>query len=526
MRKVVTIIALVMLVCVAYANIPGNFFTNWDDEHLIVKNKGIRSLDLLFMLANFHISYPPLTVFSHALDHLYWGFNPIGYHLTDIMLYALSVLTFFYICLGLLRDSRAGFLAAAIFLLHPLHVESVAWLSSRKDGLGMLFYLLAFLSYIRFSRSGGARFIWLSALFYLCALWAKPFTVTLPLALVLYDLLLGPRRSRVAESIRNKLPYVLPLLITALATVFLDPHNETSLPYHGGSAFMTFLAVLKVMGDYLRMLLIPVRLNSLYVVSLPSRLGEMSCVFPLLIWLALLAGALAARKRSPIFSFCTLWAVLSLLPVLQIIPTNVVKADRYLYLPVAALSLLAGSWMSGRRSAFVGRGTILAITAMITCLMLLTISRNTVWGSSFSLWKSVLARNPSNADAYNNLSIAYARIGMYQDAEDAARKALELRPNFASAHNNLANVYRLTGRNDEALVELQKAMDLTKDIVYAASVYIGMGLIYEQRGEFGKALDAYGKASQLSPAYLDDSVIIRHRELCRQKLRKQNRLLE
>jgi len=526
MRKVIPIIALVMLVFVAYANILGNFFTNWDDEHLIVKNKGIRSLDLLFLLRNFHISYPPLTVLSHSLDHLFWGFNPIGYHLTDIMLYALSVLTFFFICVCLLGDSRAGFLAGAIFLLHPLHVESVAWLSSRKDGLGMLFYLLGFLSYLHFSKAGGTRFIWLSALFYLCALWAKPFTVTLPLALVLYDLLLGTRRSRVAESIRNKLPYALPLLITALATVFLDPHNETSLPYHGGSAFITFLAVLKVMGHYLRMLLLPVRLSALYVVSLPSRLGEMSCVFPLLIWLALLAGAAAARKRSPVFCFCILWSILSLLPVLQIIPTNVIKADRYLYLPTAALSLLAGSWMAGRRSAALGRRTILIFTALLTCLMLLTISRNIVWESSFSLWRSVLALNPSNADAYNNLSIAYARIGMYQDAEDAARKALELRPGFASAHNNLANVYRLTGRNDEALVELQKAMELTKDIVYAGSVYIGMGLIYEQRGEYGKALDAYEKASQLSPVYLDDSVIIKHLELCKQKLRQRNRLLE
>lgn len=509
------IIALILLVTVAYANILGNQFTNWDDEHLIVKNKGVRAVDPLFLIGNFHIAYPPLTVFTHSLDHYFWGFNPVGYHLTDIALYALAVVAFFAICHTLLGNSWAGFLAAAIFALHPLHVESVAWLSSRKDGVGMLFYFLSFLAYLRGARGGQWRFIWLGALFYLCALWAKPFVITLPIAFLLYDFLIPRPRPTLARIVKTKLPYVIPLLITGLAAFCLDPRNEVRLPYHGGSAHITFLAMLKVMGDYLMMLMVPIRLSALYVVTLPSGIGDACCITSGFILLFLLLGAVMERNRRPLVTFCILWGFVSLLPVMQMVPTNIIKADRYLYLPSAAFCLFIGGWAASWRWS---RWKLLPCAFVLGCLMLLTMARNAAWRDNFSLWGSVLALNPSNADAYNNLGIAYSRAAQYEEAERAIRKALELRSDFASAHNNLANVYRLTGRYDEAMKELGNAAGLARDIVYAASVYIGMGLIHEERGDYEKALEAYENASRLNPAYLDDSLIVKHREACREKV--------
>ena len=521
---------LVLLSLAAYAGVLGNRFTNWDDEHLIVKNTAIRSLDPLPLLRSYHLSYPPLTVFTHCLDYSFWGLNPVGYHVTDLLLYALIVATFFLLAQRITGDARAACAAAALFAVHPLHVESVAWLSSRKDGAAMACYLAAFLAYIRTRRahlnvpSGSAQdgegegrgFVWLSALLYLGAVWAKPLMITLPLALILYETLL--RRKSLPRALRRLLPFAVPLALTALAAVFLDPQNETCLPWHGGSPWATARVVLRVMGDYLRMLVFPVNLNALYLVVIPPRFLDVRCLLPLAAGALLVALALKRARSIPLFSFCVGWGIVSLLPVMQFIPSNVIKADRYLYLPSAALCLLCGA--AWARAARGGRRVswIAGLAAAVALLFALTVARCAVWRDSAALWESSVAQNPSNPDARNNLGIAYARARRYDDAAAELGRALSLRPDFPSARNNLANVYLLTGRYDDALRELEKATGLTRDIVYAANVYITMGIAWEKKGDCARALEAYEKASRLNPSYLDDSVLRARIAGCRKKL--------
>lgn len=529
------ILALLVLLSLAvYAGVPGNRFTNWDDEHLIVKNTMIRSLDPLRLLRSFHLSYPPLTVFTHCLDYFFWGLNPAGYHLTDLLLYALIVAAFFLLAERITGDTRAAFAAAALFAVHPLHVESVAWLSSRKDGVAMLCYMAAFLAYARggagkagappsapLPRTGGGdvekqpgvgenRFAWLSALLYLGAVWAKPLMVTLPLALLLHETIC--RRESVRRALGRLLPFAVPLALTAFAAVFLDPHNEVRLPWHGGSPAATARVVLRVMGDYLRMLVLPVRLNALYLVVIPPRFLDARCLLPLAACALIAAAAVRKARSAPLFAFCAGWAAVSLLPVMQLIPSNVIKADRYLYLPTAAICLLCGAWWAdAARRGRAGRPWRLAwfagLVAVVALFSALTVARCAVWRDSVSLWESSAAQNPSNPDALNNLGIAYARERRYGDAAATLSRALSLRPAFPSARNNLANVYLLTGRYDDALRELKGAAGLERDIVYAANASITMGMAWEGKGEYGKALEAYEKASRLVPAYLDDSTL-------------------
>ncbi|MDD5557004.1 MAG: tetratricopeptide repeat protein [bacterium] len=509
-------LAPMLLAAIAYGNILGNRFTNWDDAHLIVRNTAIRSFDPVFVIRHFHITYPPLNVLSHAADYAFWRLNPVGYHLTDILLYLLIVFSFFLLCRAILGDERGALAAAALFAVHPLHVESVAWLSSRKDGLGMLLYFLAFLAHVRAARGGGRRFAWLGALFYMGALWSKPLMITLPVALALHDLLLLPRGVGRIRGIAGRLaPYAVPILLTALAAALLDPRNEMRTPYHGGSPYMTFLAVATVLGDYGRMLVLPTGLSPLYVVRIPSGIAEARVLVPLAV--ATLAVALAARyrPRAPLPLFCLLWAAAGLLPVLQIIPVNVVKADRYLYLPTAALCLLAGWAAAAVREGALRRAAAGALLAGVTAFTVLTIAQNTVWRDSAALWERVLMRDPSNADAYNNLGIARAEAGDLRGAEEVLAQALRLRPDFPSARNNLATVYRMTGRHDEALEELGRAAGLARDVVYAASAHVNMGLVYEAKGDYERALQAYEQAARLNPVYLDDALIRERMADCR-----------
>jgi hypothetical protein len=382
----------------------------------------------------------------------------------------------------------------------------------------MLFYLLSFLAYVRSRERRGSGLFVLSIFFYLFAVCSKPLMITLPLALILYDVLGDKRRIGLGRSILNKLPYALPLLLVALATVFLDPHRDMRFVYHGGGIYGTFRVMCVVLGDYLGMLVLPVNLSSLYLVELPSRVTEIRCLLPLVAIVALCAAAIAKRRDKGLFSFCVFWGAVSLLPVLQIVPMNVIKADRYLYLPSAAFSLICGSAVAGGLMRPRFRLVAAAVCAVVTLFAVLTMARNTVWRDSATLWGAVIAHSPESADAYNNLGIVYMRRRRYEEAEEMLKHALNLRPDFPSAHNNLANVYRLTGRYDEALAEFGRAMGLTRDAVYSANVYIGIGMVHEARGEYGRALEAYEKAAALNPVYLDDSLLVRRRDACRTNL--------
>ncbi len=518
MRTWIAILCLIALVLVVYANILGNHFTNWDDEHLIVRNKAIRTLDIPHVIKNYHLSYPPLPVISHSLDYLFWRLNPVGYHITDLLIYALVVLVFFLLCGEMIGKVEAALAAAALFAVHPLHAESVAWLSSRKDGLGMLFYLLSFLAYVRSRERRGGGLFSLSVCFYLCTICSKPLMITLPLALILYDVLGNGRRIGLGRSIPHKFPYALPLLPIAIATIFLDPHRDLRFVYHGGSIYGTMRAMCVVLGDYIRMLVLPVDLSSLYLVELPSRATEIRCLFPLVAIITLCIAAVARRRGKGLFSFCFFWGAVSLIPVLQIIPVNMIKADRYLYLPSAALCLLCGHAAAAGLLRPRFRLGAAAVCAVVTLFAVLTMARNTVWRDSATLWEAVIAHSPESADAYNNLGIVYMRRGRYEEAEEMLMQAVNLRSDFPSARNNLANVYRMTGRYDEALREFNRAMGLTRDAVYSANVYIGIGMVYEARGEYGRAIEAYEKAARLNPVYLDDSLLVQHRDACRGKI--------
>jgi len=382
----------------------------------------------------------------------------------------------------------------------------------------MLFYMLALVAYLRSKGANGKSFIWLSALLYCIAIFAKPLMITLPLALILYDMTIGKKRyppCALKGILMRKLPYLVPLAALGLATAVLDPHNEMRAAYHGGGPSATFRAMTIVLGDYLRMLLFPVGLSPLYLVRIPMSFMKAPCLLSLAAIIAIAALAVRFRRERPLFSFCVFWAGASLLPVLQIVPVNVIKADRYLYLPTAALCLLFGGIFHSdamRRWRFQCAASFMIVLVAFT---LLTISQNAVWHDSVSLWEMVLMRDPANADAYNNLGIACAEAGDYAGAEALFKQALALRPYYPSASNNLANLYRVTGRYEEALKELQKAMDLTTDIVYSASAYMNMGLVYEAQGRYAEALEFFEKAARINPVYLDDSTLREHIDGCR-----------
>ena len=522
----ILVASIVLLSVAAYAGILGNRFTNWDDEHLIVKNTTIRTVDPLRLLRSFHLSYPPLTVFTHSVDYSFWGLNPVGYHLTDLLLYALIVAAFFLLAERITGDGWAAGAAAALFAVHPVHVESVAWLSSRKDGVAMACYLAAFLAYLAGGRprvssgaqgdGGGGGGVWLGALLYMGAVWAKPLMITLPVALLLYETAL--RRWPLRRAIARLLPFAVPLILTALAALLLDPHNEIRRPWHGGGFDATARAVLRAAGDYLRMLVFPVRLNALYLVRIPARFLGIRCLLPLAALSLLIALALKRRRTGPLLTFCVGWGIASLLPVMQFIPSNVIKADRYLYLPSAALCLFCGAaWARaarrGLRTAWTG-----GLVAVVVLFFALTVARCAAWRDSAALWESSVAQNPSNPDALNNLGIAYARERRYAEAEEALRRALALRPDYPSARNNLANVFNLTGRYDEALGELGKAAGLVDDIVYAAQAHYTAGIAYEAKGDTARALEEYERAERLNPVYLDDSALRARIEGCRARL--------
>jgi len=514
----VAILALTTLSAVAYHNIFSNSFVNWDDPHLIINNKLIRSIDLVNIFKEFHLIYPPLNVLSHAIDYHFWKLNPWGYHLTNLSLQILNTILIFIIFNLIFQNMRIALFTGLLFAVHPIHVESVTWLSSRKDVLSMFFFLLSFLFYVKntkASRKVAHIYFMGSAIFFTFSLLSKLTTVTLPFILILYDFLIDGKRCW-NKIILNKIPFFIIIGIIFTIGFSLRPIGEVTKNYLGGSFYLTMLTMITVIVEYMAMLLLPVNLNANYTVSIKKSLFEPKVLFSVSILILVFWIMIKSYKRSKLITFCFAWFFITLLPVCNIIPITILpKADRYLYLPSIGFCLLFAFFLVKIASLniklprkFFSLFSILILVTTVTIYTVTCIKRNTIWRNSLSLWQDVIKKSPNNYHAHNNLGIAYAKEGLLNKAISEYKQAIRINPAFAYAHNNLGMAYAHQGKYSSAIKEYKKAIELGLNGIYAASVYINLGNLYKTQGRYKEALKAYKKALELNPLYLDNSEIL------------------
>src|SRR3989475_773042 len=503
-----------------------NQFVNWDDDVNFLDNPHYRGLgwsQLRWMWTTFHMAhYIPLTWMTLGMDYLIWGMNPVGYHLTSLLLHVTSAVVFFFLArrfltLALPLASGRGHaltvsagVAALVFAIHPLRVESVAWATERRDVLSGLFYLLTLLMYMRACERGarGRRSYWLSVALFGWALLSKSMAVSLPVVLLILEAYpvrrLGGSLGWSSASARRvyveKVPFVL-LAAAASALALLAQLSSRAMVSVAHLSALDRLAVSAYgLSFYLWKTVVPLNLSPLYM--LPQTVNPAATPFIVSYGgvLAVTAIALALRRRWPGLPAAWLAYVVVLLPVLGIAQNGPqIAADRYTYLAVLGWAILAGAGLLScwRRSTSSTRGALTMwglagiATGVVIALGVLTWNQVQVWHDSGRLWTYALAIDPNSPIAHSNLGELLDRQGRPAEAIDHFQQALRTQPDFALAHNNWGMALKGQGRPAEAIDHFQQALRLKPDFPIA---HANWGPALAQQGKLAEATEHYQQA--------------------------------
>jgi tetratricopeptide (TPR) repeat protein len=480
-------------------------FINFDDNEYVFKNpqvaRGLTIEGIVWAFTHVHsANWHPVTWLSHMLDGQFYGLNPGGHHLTNVLLHAATAILLFLVLRQMTGALWRSAFVAAVFAIHPLRVESVAWVAERKDVLSGLFFVLTIGAYVRYARASWSPFRYgLVVLLFGLGLMCKPMLVTVPFVLLLLDYWPLNRFAENFKIPRRLILEKLPLLALAVASCAvtllaqrsaMQPVARISLPLRLGNAVVSYV-------DYLRQMFWPSDLAILYPWE-AARIGVSNTILSI----AALAGVSAAvfvvrQRRYLVVGW--LWYLVMLGPVIGILQVgNQARADRYTYLPQIGLYLLLTWGTADLCARWRRRRVLLAGLCSIILLSLIFAARaqTAYWQDSETLWSHALACTTDNTIAEGNLGEAYHAKGKMSEAMAHFQKALRIEPNQASVHSSLGVFYLEMGQVSESLAHLQTALEIEPNF---ADAHYNLGNTYLQMGRAGEALVHYNKALEINP---------------------------
>ena len=533
-------IAIFLVTFLLYLPALRNDFVNWDDDTYIYENTNINALNLralYWMVTTLHASnWHPLTWLSHAVDYSIFGLKPWGHRLTSITLHALNTfLVFTMVCQlviigyktrgaigvltgeGLVPPLIIATVTALLFGIHPVHVESVVWLSERKDLLCAFFILLTILAYLFFtsSRSAKERRGWfiLSLLFFTSSLISKPMAVSIPLVLLLIDIYPLNRLTQSSKEkiaiLLEKIPFLILSMLSGVITIIAQYAGGAVASIEDYALQVRILNAFRSVLFYLVKMIYPAQLVPFY----PYHKNDSWLALENIISLGVIAGItwICCRRMQKGFKLAFVaWGtyIIMLLPVLGIVQVGLqAAADRYTYLPSISLFAIFGAtffWLyerSGRgKNRIALRGVLLTCFCCILFLVgWLTVQQIKVWQNSYSLWSYVNKIYPDKIILANyNLGLAYYAMGMYDKAIAEYEKVLGMKPDFVEAHNNLGNAYFARYMDDKAISEYEKVVASNPN---HAKAHNNLGFAYYTKGMYDKAMDEINKARSICPDY-------------------------
>lgn len=502
--------ALAVLTLAAYWPVFSADFVNFDDPVYVTKNPHVltgltwanwgwawTSLEA----ANWH----PITWLSLQLDAQLYGQRAAGYHATNLILHLVNSLLLFGWLRQLTRSPEFAFTVAALFAVHPLHVESVAWIAERKDVLSSLFGIAALWAYTSYARAPRIRAYLFACGLFALSLMAKPMWVTLPMQLLLLDLWPLERMSAGSEGISGskadwrrllleKIPFLILSVISCLITLRAQQVALKSLeimPFwtRVGTAVVAYVI-------YLQKTIWPTRLALFYPYPNPPYDSVILSESIVLLVVITLFGIIRFR-RCPAILMGWLWYLGTLVPVIGIVQVgDQAYADRYAYLPHIGL-LIALIWelrqFSDRSDSWVTARRVVIGFAVVG-YALLTRMQVAYWQNSESIWRHTLAVTENNAMAHNNLGTVLSTKGQLKEAIVELEQAAELKPDFAEIRFNLGNALKDAGQIDLAEPQLRAALQLDPEHALA---HQALGVILAVKGQTSEAVEHLSHAAKL-----------------------------
>ncbi|MDG5467584.1 hypothetical protein P9J64_04530 [Deltaproteobacteria bacterium IMCC39524] len=443
-----------------YANSFNNAWS-FDDNFVVVGNSDIRSFENF--IAN---TYPgrPLRELSMMLDYHVFGLFSTGWHLQNVLWHALNAWLVFVMSSLLFDDKKTAWLAAALFLVHPLQVEVVAQVSHRKDSLSLFFMLLSFISYLTFKRGGKRRLLFYSTVSMAIAILAKQNAIVFPLLVLIYEVFIAERVLG-EKSFDKKIISVLLILAAVPSVPILINYNyigkmNAVLQHH--NYFYEFeiqkylLIVINSWGHIFLKLIYPFNLSVNYILEVPFSFWDIRIVLTCIFITIYLSSLYFLFKINKYCFFSLLWIGLLFLPTSNIIPITHLAADRYLYAPSVGFFMIFSFLVTKN---FDAKAVVVLVTPILFGLSFLTIQQNNIWQNSLTLWSHSMNVNPNSAVAISNVGIL-----LYSDDPDKNLK-MQLRANKINPYDSfvelaIGEIYEKRGELDLSRKHYKKSQDL------------------------------------------------------------------
>jgi len=513
-------LGLIAITLAVYSPVWRYGFVTWDDPQYVSQNPWVQggfgwpAFRWAFTIGQAGL-WIPLTWLSYMLDIQLYGQGAGGHHFTNLLLHIANTLLLFALLRRMTGALGRSALVAALFAVHPLHVESVAWVTERKDVLSTFFGLLAlwaWVDYVRLPRRG--PYLWALALFAL-GLMAKPMLVTLPFLLLLLDVWPLRRASAGAPSrpspdrsgvrarsavvwhlLSEKTPFMAIALASSIVTYVAQRHagavsglEAISLDSRLANALVSYVA-------YIFQMLWPARLAGLYPYKdLPAVwvLGSAALLVGISGWF------LQRARRSPWLPVGWFWFLGSLLPVIGLVQVGVqARADRFTYIPLIGLFIVIAWGVPDLLARMRHRDSAMLAASGLVIAACMAIARTQVrtWKDSLTFWQHTVDVTSENARARGNLGSVLAGLGRDEEAIAQYEEALRISPGLADVHNNFANTLAEQGRSEEAIAHYTEALRLKPDYV---SAHNGIGSVLDDQGRFDEAIGHYVSALRNEP---------------------------
>ena len=512
--KIAICIFLAVSTFAVYSQVQDHEFINYDDDKYVTNNEYVKAgftRDSVgwALTTSYNSNWHPMTWLSHMLDAQLFGPNSKGHHLTNLLFHIANVLLLFLVLLRMTGALWQSGFVAALFALHPLNVESVAWVAERKNVLSTFFWLLTMWAYIRYAQKTNLKRYGLVILFFAMGLMSKPMLVTLPFVLLLLDYwplrrLQSDRRTAISRLVYEKIPLLVLVAGSVVTTLTVQKMGGALGSLNAFPIQERVINALVSYWLYLQKMIWPGGLAIFY-----AHPENTLSVWKGLATAALLAlvttAAIRLARRAPYFAVGWFWYLGTLIPVIQLVQTgSIAMADRYAYVPLIGIFIIIAWGLPELLAKWRLRSRILTIAAgiWISTLMLMTWNQVSHWKNSITIFSHAIEvtdiEYPDFLLAHNNLANALLAEGRTGKAISHYKMAINLMPDYAVNHNHLANALFAEQKTEEAISHFKMAIELMPDYAIAHN-NLGTVLLAEQKTE--EAISHYKTAVKLLPDY-------------------------
>lgn len=532
-QKLLLSVLLAVLLLAIYGNVIKFDFASIDDQVYVSQNphiqNGLSLGGVAWVFKSSHAAnWHPLTSLSLMIDYELFGLNAGGYHFTNLLFHILNTLLLFFLLSKMTGSSYRSFFVAVLFAIHPMHVESVAWIAERKDVLSAFFWLLTIWAYFLYAKKPGIKTYALIITFFVLGLMSKPMVVTLPFVLLLLDYWPINRSAPIKNLLIEKIPLFLLSAVSSVITYIVQKQAGAVVTMEAFPADVRIYNAVVSYYTYLEKALLPINLSVYYPHPGMWPFEEVVLSGSILVLLSILI--LRNFKRNPYLPVGWLWYLGTLAPVIGIVQVgSQAMADRYSYLPFIGLFVIASWGITDLVRNWHYKKAVLGFVSILVIISFSFLSwqRCQLWGDQVALWtdalknheiafaynirglsyaekreykqaisdyNAALALKP-NADFYNNRSIAYSGLKHFTQSLDDVNSALSMKPTFADGYYNRGLLHNTLGKYHLAVLDFTSALKYAPDMQDA---FLSRGIAYGFQKQYEKALADFEQALRIN----------------------------